>query len=298
MCSKTIYYHQILENGSIERKDTLSYISPDSKYIVREEEVYPCSSYTHSDFFFVDVNDSEKKIEWKDAELSAVRITGYAADYQLALELLGKDGKEYRFAFHDDIRYNMSPLMGPKAFKPKYSQWDKNSPLKLVVECMEAIEELGVKGFDAAFKLQQKLWDAEYKNDILSLNYHLMVDGLKGTEVLEFKEGVEKVEPYAFEDLPSLKTIILPSTIKVLEHFSLCCCEVDTIVCKSSVPPEMEWFMFGERCPIRHLTVHIPRGTRSAYEDKWKFAINMNQITLVEFNPEQGNLWELPEKTI
>ncbi len=297
MSSKTIYYHQIMENGSIERKDTLSCISPDSKYIVREEKEYPCASYTHSDFFFIDVDDSEKKIEWKDAELSAVRITGYAADYQLALELLGKDGKEYRFAFHDDIRYNIPPLMGPKAFKPKYYQWDETAPLKLVVECMEAIEELGVKGFDAAFKLQQKLWNAENEDKRLRLNSRLMVDGLKGTETLEFKESVEAVEPYAFENLPSLKTIILPSTIKVLEHFSLCWCKVDTIICKSSVPPKMESFMFGEGCTIRHLTVHIPRGYRSAYEEKWKSAIKMNQITLVEFDPEQGNLWGIQENT-
>ena len=96
---------------------------------------------------------------------------------------------------------------------------------------------------------------------------------------LEYKEGVESIEPYAFEKLYNLTSITLPSTIKELKSYALYNFHLQKVYCKAIVPPKLGVFLFGENRSISHLTVHIPKGTIEAYKNIWGHTFGCGEDT-------------------
>lgn len=266
--SKDVYYYEILEYGDIQKIKSVEKAVSNAKYIIREERTYPCQSYSHSEFIFVDCSDNEKNIKCDYVELTAAYIIGIAADLQLVLEITDDKGDLHKYSLHNDIRYNMRPLAGPHAFR-QIIEWDMNNPLKNILESLEIISNRGFNSFNIEFRLKEELRKAERALESLNLNHELMRTGLAGVKSLEYKEGVESIESYAFENLYNLTTIILPSTIKELKDYALYNSCLQRVYCKAVIPPKLGIFLFGEGRTIPHLTVYIPKGTLETYKNSW-----------------------------
>lgn len=276
--SKEVHYYQILEHGDIQEINSAHEALPEAKYIIREERTHPCQSYSHSKFIFVDSKDNERNVKWDYIKLTAVYITGVAADLQLVLEISDDKGNAYKYSLHNDIRYNITPLLGPHAFKQTY-EWDISNPLKSILECLNIINDRGFNSFDIEFRLKEELRKVEKAKKSIELYHNLMCTGLAGVEKLEYKEGVESIEPYAFENLYNLTTIILPSTIKELKSYALYNFHLQKVYCKAVSPPKLGSFLFGENRSLPHLTVYIPKGTIDAYKKAWGHLFGFGQNT-------------------
>lgn len=276
--SNDVFYYQILECGDILKINSAREALANAKYIVREERTYPCQSYAYSKFIFVDGSDNERNVKWGNVELAAAYITGTAANLQLVMEIVDYNGVEHKYSLHNDIRYNIVPLTGPHAFRNTY-EWDMDNPLISILECLDVISTRGFNSFDIEFRLQEKLRFVEKSQKSLKLNYGLMCTGLAGVESLEYKEGVESIEPYAFENLGNLISITLPSTIKELKSYALYNYCLQKVYCKAVVPPKLEPFLFGENRTIPRLTVYIPKGTLEAYKKIWGYTFGLGKNT-------------------
>lgn len=273
-----VYYYQILECGDILKINSAHEALANAKYIVREERSHPCRSYAHSKFIFVDSSDNERNVKWGNVELAAADITGSAADLQLVMVIVDDNGVEHEYSLHNDIRYNIAPLMGPHAFRNTY-EWDMDNPLKSILECLDVISIRGFNSFDIEFRLKKELRIVEKSLKSTKLYYELMCTGLAGVESLEYKEGVESIEPYAFENLYNLISITLPSTIKELKSYALYNFRLQKVYCKAVVPPKLGAFLFGENRLIPNLTVYIPKGTLEAYKNTWGYPFGFGKNT-------------------
>lgn len=283
---KDVYYYQILKNGNIQGINSEYEASPISKYIVREERSYPCNSYSYSSFFFLDNTGKEKNIEWNNVKLISAYITGFASDLQLVLEFIDENKDNHKYSLHNDIRYNIPPIIGPRAFKQNL-EWNINNPLINIIECFELIDTLGFKGFDAVFRLKEQLRKTKKELQSSKLTCDLICNGLSDIEKIEYKEGVLVIEPYALECFKSLATIILPSTVEELKDFALYNALYNNplreIYCKAVNPPKLSILVFGENRPIPHLRVYIPKGTLHLYEKTWGgFALYDKNMQFIE----------------
>ena len=287
-------YYEIKSSESIVKINSANNASYDARWIVKEQSLPRCASYSYYNFYFVDCNDEEICVEWPGATLNKVYITGCAEDYVLRIEIIEDDGTLHTYSLHNDIRYNIGPLTGPRAFQPKYTEWERSNPLKSVTRCFELIETLGFESFDIIFKQQEKIRELERNCERLNLGYDLMYYGLSSVELLEFPEGITSIKPYAFENLHRLKTLILPSSLEEIEEYSLYSYNLENIYIKSPVPPKFNWFAFGENRTIPELLIYVPKGTLEAYQKAWSFGGRpTKQFNFIEYDYDSKTCGEL-----
>ncbi len=262
-------YYEIRNSDNILNISSPSEASSNARYIVRESIQSVCNSYSYSKFHFIDNEGNEISIEFNDAKVNKVYINGTAGDYVLNIEIV-ECGEVHKYSYHDDIRYNILPLCGPKAFKPQFMEWDRYNPLITVMNCLDRIKQFGVEAFDVIFALESECRMLKTKYERLEVDNDLIKSGLKDVEQLELAEGTTQLKPYGFCDLYKLHTIILPSTLEEIMAYSLCHCSVKTIYCKSIEPPKFDFFAFGEGASISELTIYIPINTLESYKNAWK----------------------------
>lgn len=282
MKHKTVIYHEVDQNGTAKSINSPEFASNDAIYIILEERQQICNSYNHSKFIFIDRNCIEQKIEFLNATLHSVYIDGTAADYVLAIQFTDINCNLYNFYFHNDIRYNIGPLCGPKTFTPRYMEWDRYDPFKTILECFSSIKKFGIEAYNIIHNLQSKVLSLERDYEIKARDLKLLNMGLRHVSKLEFAEGTEMLEPYALEYLYNLDTLVLPSTIKVIPSYSLFSYSIKTIYCKAQHPPKLDFFAFGENREVPSLTIYIPKGSIKEYIEIWKKRESHKTFKLIE----------------
>ena len=56
MAEKYYRFYEVLNSGTVTKIASAGEASKDAKWIIKEEYYFPCSSYSHNDFSFIDKN--------------------------------------------------------------------------------------------------------------------------------------------------------------------------------------------------------------------------------------------------
>lgn len=284
MAGKHYNYFEVLNQDTIRSISSPECASKDAKWIFKEEYIYACNSYTHSEFFFINNEGQNIPVSVSDAVVGNMSVRGSAEDYQLYFELIDNTGEAHVYRLHNDIRYNYLPFIGPKAFTPKYMEWDRANPVNELAYYLYELERLGLEVFDEKFTLEAKLRVATRSYNRLRRDSDIVSEAARAIDSIEIKEGIETLTPYAIEAFSSLKKLVLPSSLNELQEYSLYSYSLKEIYCKSSVPPVMKWFVFGENRAYPKLTIYVPEGTAEEYAKAWGFNGKPNkEFTFVEY---------------
>lgn len=284
MAEKHYRFFEVLNSGTATKIASPQVASADAKWIIKEEFYYPCSSYSYSDFSFVDQSGESISMQISDAMIGSISVRGIAEDYQLCFELKGIDGTSHIYRLHDDIRYNYPPLIGPKAFRPRYMDWDSQNPINEVAYYMTELEKIGLEVFDEEFMMIAEIRELTGKYNLLKRNHDIATAAANAIDTIEIKEGTETLEPYTVDTFPSLKKLVLPSSMKELQEYSLYSFSLKEIYCKAAKPPVMKWFVFGENRPYPELKIYVPKGTTDEYAKAWGFNGKPKQeFTFIEY---------------
>lgn len=284
MAEKYYRFYEVLNSGTVTKIASAGEASKDAKWIIKEEYYFPCSSYSHNDFSFIDKNGECVCMQISDTMISKMYVRGVAEDYQLCMEFSDSTGELHTYRLHDDIRYNYPPFIGPKAFSPKYMDWDSQNPVNEIVYYLTELEKLGSETFDEEFEMVAEIRDLTGKYNLLRRNYDIAANAARVIETIEIKEGIETLEPYALEAFSSLKKLVLPATMTELQEYSLYSFSLKEIYCKAQVPPKMKWFVFGENMPYPKLTIYVPVGTAEEYAKAWGFnGKPKDEFTFIEY---------------
>lgn len=258
--------------------------SSDAKWIIKEEYWFPCGSYSYSEFSFINKEGENIPMELSNVEIVRLFTCGTAEDYQLCLEFKDRTGESRTYRLHNDIRYNYPPFIGPKAFTPKYTDWDRENPVNEIVYYLEELERLGLETFDEEFEMIAEIRELTSKYNLLKRNHEIASNAARVIDTIEIKEGTETLEPYAIEAFTSLRKLVLPETLKELQEYSFYSFSLKEIYCKAQVPPKMKWFVFGENMPYPKLTIYVPKGTAEEYAKAWGFnGKPKEEFTFIEY---------------
>ena len=284
MAEKYYRFYEVLNSGTVTKIASAGEASKDAKWIIKEEYYFPCSSYSHNDFSFIDKNGECVCMQISDTMIGKMYVRGVAEDYQLCMEFSDSTGELHTYRLHNDIRYNYPPFIGPKAFSPKYMDWDSQNPVNEIVYYLTELEKLGSETFDEEFEMVAEIRDLTGKYNLLRRNYDIAANAARVIETIEIKEGIETLEPYALEAFSSLKKLVLPATMTELQEYSLYSFSLKEIYCKAQVPPKMKWFVFGENMPYPKLTIYVPVGTAEEYAKAWGFnGKPKDEFTFIEY---------------
>lgn len=287
MSDKSYRYFQVFDKNTIREIEAPAAASDGTRWIIKQEYFYPCGSYTYSDFFFVDREGEHISVAVADAEIGEILVRGTAASYILSIELKDVSGSSLKYRLYDDIRYGYGPVIGPKAFSPQYMEWDHSNPISEIVYYLYELEELGLKRFDELFTMAAELRECKRKYTRLKRDHDLAQDVSWHVESIELREGTKSLTPYAIEPYTYLKTLILPSSVEVIEEFSLCSSNLKEIHCKALVPPVMKFFAFGENRAYPELRIYVPKGTAEEYAKSWGFnGKPIKEFTFIEYYEE------------
>lgn len=271
MAEKHYRFFEVLNSGAISKIKSPNEATAEAKWILKEEYFFPCNSYAYSEFYFIDSEGEKITMQVADAEVNRMYISGVAEDYQLVFDLKDKSGNSNLYRLHDDIRYNYLPFIGPKAFTPKYMDWDRENPEKEIVYYLTELEKLGFEVFDEEFKMVAEIRDISAKYNRLRRDSEIASAAARVIDCIEIKEGTERLEPYAIEAFTSLKKLVLPESITHLEEYALYSFSLEEIHCKAKKPPYNKFFVFGENRSYPELTIYVPRGTAEEYAKEWGF---------------------------
>ena len=245
MANKYHRFFEVLNSGKATKIASPKVASSDAKWIIKEEYRYPCSSYSHSEFFFIDKDENTLAIQLADVEVGKMSVRGIAEDYQLCLEFIDYAGECHTYRLHDDIRYNYPPFIGPKAFTPKYMEWDCQNPVNDLISCLTEMEIHGLESFDKQFKMAAELRELTSQHNRLKRDTEIVSSAAIVVDTIEISEGVEVLRPYAIDAFSFLKKLVLPASMTELEEYSLYTCSLNELYCKAVTPPKMNWFAFG-----------------------------------------------------
>jgi hypothetical protein len=280
-------FFQVFDVNTIREIETPAAASEEARWIIKQEYFYPCGSYSYSDFFLINRSGEKVAACLADAEIGEILVRGTAASYILSIELKDKSGSSFKYRLYDDIRYGYGPIIGPKAFSPHYMEWDHSNPVLEIVYYLYELEELGLKRFDELFTQAAELRECKRKYTRLKRDHDLAQDVSWHVESIELREGTKKLTPYAIEPYTHLKTLILPSSVEVIEEFSLCSSNLKEIHCKALVPPVMKFFAFGENRAYPELRIYVPKGTAEEYAKSWGFnGKPIKEFTFIEYYEE------------
>ena len=284
MAEKYYRFFEVLNTGAVTKVASPELASADAEWIIKEEYWFPCSSYSHSEFSFVDKEGENIPVLISDVEIGRLFVAGTAEDYQLCLEFKDTAGGSRTYRLHDDIRYNYLPFIGPKTFTPKYTDWDRDNPVNEIVFYLRELKTLGLEVFNEEFQMIAEIRELTSKYNLLKRNHDIASNAARVIETIEIKEGIETLEPYAVEAFSSLKKLVLPATMTELQEYSLYSFSLKEIYCKAQVPPKMKWFVFGENMPYPKLTIYVPVGTAEEYAKAWGFnGKPKEEFTFIEY---------------
>lgn len=284
MSEKKNRFFQVLDVDTITEITSPEAASEDAKWIIKQEYFYPCGSYSYSDFFLVDKAGDNILVKIADAEIGEILVRGTAASYILSIELKDKEGNSSKYRLYDDIRYGYGPIAGPKAFTPQFMEWDNSNPISEIVYYLYELEELGLKRFDELFIMAAELREFKRKYARLKRDQDLAQEASWHIESLELREGTKTLPPYAIEPYNYLKKLFLPSSMELIDEFSLYNYNLKEIYCKAHIPPRMNWLAFGENRPYPELTIYVPKGTADEYAKAWGFNGKPKQeFTFIEY---------------
>lgn len=284
MSDKNNRFFQVFDVNTIREIASPEAASEDAKWIIKQEYFYPCGSYSYSDFFIVDRTGENISISIADAEVGEILVRGTAASYILSIEVKDQEGNSSKYRLYDDIRYGYGPIAGPKAFSPQYMEWDNANPVSEIAYYLNELEELGLKRFDELFKVTAELREFKRKYARLKRDSDLAQEASWHVETLELREGTKTLTPYAIEPYNYLKKLILPSTLELIDEFSLYSYNLEEIYCKAQNAPVMNWLAFGENRPYPQLKIYVPKGTTEEYAKAWGFnGKPKEEFTFIEY---------------
>lgn len=284
MSDKSNRFYQVFDVNTIREIASPEAASDDAKWIIKQEYFYPCGSYSYSDFFIVDRTGENISMSIADAEIGEILVRGTAASYILSIELKDQEGNSSKYRLYDDIRYGYGPIAGPKAFTPQYMEWDNSNPVSEIAYYLNELEELGLKRFDELFKVTAELREFKRKYARLKRDNDLAQEASWHVETLELREGTKTLTPYAIEPYNYLKKLVFPSTMELIDEFSLYSYNLEEIYCKAQIPPVMNWLAFGENRAYPHLKIYVPKGTSEEYAKAWGFnGKPKEEFTFIEY---------------
>ena len=284
MSDKSNRFFQVFDVDTIREIASPEAASEEAKWIIRQEYFYPCGSYSYSDFYLVDNTGEKISVKIADSEIGEILVRGTAASYILSFELKDQDGNSSKYRLYDDIRYGYGPITGPKAFSPQYMEWDNSNPVAEIVYYLYELGELGFKRFDELFKISAELRELKRKYARLKRDNDLAQEASWHVDTLELREGTKTLTPYAIEPYNYLKVLVLPSTMELIDEFSLYSYNLEEVYCKSIIPPVMNWLAFGENRPYPTLKIYVPKGTSETYAKAWGFNGKPNEcFTFIEY---------------
>jgi len=232
-------------------------------YIVKLEEIVNNSPTTDYKAVFVDSHGHEQYIEYGDCVIRGYTLTGPQSKRKLELTFENPMGALRKHEFYANISNIYSA--------PVNNEWNPQNKYKDIFEYLDAVNEAGYDACETISNLKRCL-DRTTSQLTLERELHNKLKEYSNTlahciEELNVPEGETELRLSSAINLPNLKRVFLPSSIKVFD-FANCGSLVEEIWCKALKPPTI---IHPTLTDAHHITLFVPKVTFNVYVQDEQF---------------------------
>ncbi len=272
-------YFEVSEDGQVTPISSPEEASPEAKWVIKEKYFRPMASLPR---FYAFVNNEGA---YQKVSISGVRVESMLMDerngyYTLSFRLVDAEGNSREYILYNEIVVRES--------QPSLQvdmEWDMQNPVAELAKRFLELERIGLELFTEKYCLENKLHKLKRRYNRLDRVMSIMSARAANVDAVEIKEGVEILGLHAISDFPSLRKLVLPSSVTELRYHSLCSDTLREIYFKSTVPPKKHIRAFGDSMSFPELTIYVPKGTLEEYFRAWGFCLCVpKSLTFVEYD--------------